>query len=234
MDFTREPIIETIISPREGFKLLVRNSKGDSAEEYCVDALEVVSFGTALFLRSLERPKSFLLPVGDYEILETKEVRTALKNISHERNIKIGGGREAPVRSPRAVPERDAETVSPPATPTDHNARQDNKRDRGRRHRNGRRRDSEESWAAQEDNPAEPSNNQTPAEPRPAPTFTHLFPPPTTLISETIDRYKGESFFGPLPTKEVVEEKKELSEDGEPTTLNRTSAASLAGFDPFF
>ena len=90
MHFTREPTIETIISPREeGYKLLVRNTKGEKAEEYYVDAVEVVSFGRAFFFRSLEKPKAFLVPTGDYEILEVREARIALKNVSHERSIKI-------------------------------------------------------------------------------------------------------------------------------------------------
>lgn len=93
MNFTREPIIETVISPKEGYKLVVRNSKGGSQEEYVVDAIEVVSFGHSFFFRSLERPKSFLVPVSDYEIIETKETRVVLKNASFERSIKIGGGR---------------------------------------------------------------------------------------------------------------------------------------------
>ena len=98
MNFTREPIIETVITPREGCKLVVRNSKG-VGEEYFVDAIEVVSFGRSFFFRSLERPKSFLVPVSDYEVLELKEIRMALKNASAERSIKIGGGRETPVRA---------------------------------------------------------------------------------------------------------------------------------------
>ncbi len=94
MNFTREPIIETVITPREGMKLLVRNSKGGAQEDYFVDAVEVVSFGHSFFFRSLERPKSFLVPVGDYEVIELKEMKMALKNAAPERSIKIGGGRE--------------------------------------------------------------------------------------------------------------------------------------------
>ena len=64
MNFTREPIIETIISPKDGCKLLVRSSRGgETAEEYYVDAIEVVSFGRAFFFRSMERPKPLLMNV---------------------------------------------------------------------------------------------------------------------------------------------------------------------------
>ncbi len=98
MHYTREPIIETVITARDGFKLTVRNSKGSENEEYSVEAVEVVSFGSALFFRCLEKPKAFLLPVSDYEVLETKETRVLLKSASVEKSIKIGGGREAPLR----------------------------------------------------------------------------------------------------------------------------------------
>ena len=93
MNFTREPIIETIITPRDGCKLTIRNSKGGSQEEYFVEAIEVVSFGQSMFFRSQERPKSFLLPVTDYEVVEAKETRVVLKNAPLEGNIKIGGGK---------------------------------------------------------------------------------------------------------------------------------------------
>ena len=47
-------------------------------------------FGSSLFFRSTERPKSFLVPVSDYEILEQKEMKLPLKNVSIDRSIKIG------------------------------------------------------------------------------------------------------------------------------------------------
>jgi hypothetical protein len=93
MNYTREPIIETIISAKEGSRLVVRNSKR-SSEEYFVDALEIVSFGSAVFYRSTERPKSFLLPITDYEVIELKETKMVLKSASPEQAIKIGGGKE--------------------------------------------------------------------------------------------------------------------------------------------
>ncbi len=79
MDFTREPIIETIIAPRDGCSLIIRNTKGGNYEEYIVDSIEVVCFGKSYFFRSSERSKSFLLPVSDYEVLETKDTMPSLK-----------------------------------------------------------------------------------------------------------------------------------------------------------
>ncbi len=95
MDYTREPIIETIITPREGCKLVVRSSKASGLEEYFVDALEVVSFGSSFFFRSKERPKAFLVPCTDYEVLEVRETRMVLKNVAADRTIKIAGGKES-------------------------------------------------------------------------------------------------------------------------------------------
>lgn len=101
MDFTREPIIETVITPKEGCTLVVRSSKSSGQEEHFVDAIEVVVFGNAIFFRSLERPKAFLVPASDYEVLEVRETRLVLKNVGLDRSIKIAGGREAPLRSGR-------------------------------------------------------------------------------------------------------------------------------------
>lgn len=94
MDFTREPIIETIISPKEGYKLAVRNSHNIDQEEYLVHAVEVVSYGSAFFFRSQEKPKAFLLPISDYEVVEVKEARMVLRNVSVEKPIKIGENKE--------------------------------------------------------------------------------------------------------------------------------------------
>jgi hypothetical protein len=189
VNFTREPIIETVITPREGCKLVVRNSKG-VGEEYFVDAIEVVSFGRSFFFRSLERPKSFLVPVSDYEVLELKEIRMALKNASAERSIKIGGGRETPVRAqPR---EEEAAEGSIPMQ----------ERKRGRR---GRRRRGGGGGSMEMRHEANlPEGERPPEQAAPegavekgaeevAPSFiSKLFPPPPTLIKETLSRYKTE------------------------------------------
>ena len=91
MDFTREPLVETVITPKEGYKLIIRAASGNSQEEYSVGAVEVVSFGQAFFFRSLEKPKAFLLPMSEYEVVEARETRTVLKKPQVEKTIKIGG-----------------------------------------------------------------------------------------------------------------------------------------------
>jgi hypothetical protein len=232
VNFTREPIIETIISPKEGCKLLVRSSRGGTgAEEYYVDAVEVVSFGRAFFFRSLERPKAFLLPVSDYEVLEVKETRVALKNVSHERNIKIGGGREARHSHREPPQEREqeqsaAEEAQEPAAEetgleTAIGQRMDKRRDRRRRRH--RRSSDDQEWTerrqqqqpAQEEQQSESSDTEEKAQGGGAEDeakvssamFSSLIPPPTTLISETIGRYKDKEFMEGASSKEVEEQK---------------------------
>lgn len=155
MDFTREPIIETIITPKEGCKLVIRSSKSTGQEEYFVDAVEVVAFGNAFFFRSLERPKAFLVPISDYEVLEVREARMVLKNVGLDRSIKIGGGREGSLKAGREVEkagtvaieeEGEAEVgleeraVQSPEAPVEGRAevRVDKKRDRRRHYRKRR------------------------------------------------------------------------------------------------
>lgn len=244
MNFTREPIIETIVSPKEGYKLLVRNSKGGNQEEYFVDAVEVVSFGHSLFFRCLEKPKEFLVPVSDYEILEVKEARVVLKNVGHERNIKIGGGRDAPVRTPRELPVEkeaafDEEIVAEEESESPQDNRPDRKRDRHRRRRRRSssedgdwqdRRGSQEQHAPKAPEPprAEGEGGGAADEAKVSSTiFSTLFPPPPTLISETISRYKDKefadsSFFTkPVEPKKEAEKTDDLGSDS--TSLHRVS-----------
>ena len=225
VDFTREPIVETIITPKDGCKLVIRSSKTAGQEEHFVDAVEVVSFGQALFFRSIERPKAFLVPVSDYEVLEVREARMVLKNVGIERTIKIGGGRDSS-KPARETPEK-TETViqaTPVPAPTENataaattvapeakgEARLDKKRDKRRNYR--RRRGREEG---EEETPAEEQNGQekesaakeplaeTSGEKKdPAdqgqvlvPFISSLLPPPPTLISESIARYRKDALF---------------------------------------
>jgi hypothetical protein len=219
VNFTREPIIETIITPKEGFRLVVRGSKQNSNEEFSVEAVEVVSFGLALFFRSLEKPRQFIVPVGDYEVVEVKESRVALKNVQYEKTIKIGGGKEAVFRKEQDEDKED-EALLPPffeeETKAEVSSVQEEKKQR-ERHRRRRRRSQEE----QEDNskvevssfskegvatgPLEASvgenrNFHVGKKILPLEKLEQkkdgfggaisLIPPPTKLISDTIHRYK--------------------------------------------
>lgn len=193
MDFTREPIIETVITPKEGCKLVVRSSHAAGQEEFFVDAVQVVSFGHSFFFRSLERPKTFLVPVSDYEIVEVREPRLVLKNVGIDKSIKIGGGREAPMRAPpREQPQPRTEEAETPAASSDaasQDARTDKRRDRRRNMRRRRGRDdvATENSTSSEQKPEDPSLAQQAV----TTSILHaLLPPPTKLISETIEQYR--------------------------------------------
>ena len=233
MNFTREPIIETIITPKEGSKLVIRSSKGEGQEEYHADAVEVVSFGQALFFRSTERPKAFLVPVGDYEVVETKESRVVLKNAQFERNIKIGGGREAPIR-------REAEEELEAEVPAETEGSQEegafsHKRDRHRRRRRKPHEEREELRARVKEASPESGSEEKPAasetEQTIMPVFPNLLPPPTTLISESIKKYK--ETLEPVPEAPASHEKKEDEGESEPMHRMSTPDNSSSDWDNF-
>ncbi|MGR3951445.1 MAG: hypothetical protein QRY74_00765 [Chlamydia sp.] len=103
MDFTREPIIETVITARDGHRIVIRSSKNSGQEEFFVDALEVVSFHNTCFYRCLERPKAFIVPASDYEVLEIRESRISLKTPSFEGIVKVGPSVQR-IESPHSSP----------------------------------------------------------------------------------------------------------------------------------
>jgi hypothetical protein len=205
VDFTREPIIETVITPKEGCKLVVRSSKNSGQEEYFVDAVEVVCFGSALFYRTQERPKAFLVPVSDYEILEVREARMVLKNVGVERTIKIGGGKaqKEPIHEkpePVQLAEISSEAVDPNAPQEAKDNRLDKKRDKRRhsRRRRGREDGTEEGEAPAGESPEGTVNGtqeKKPDAPSTPPSPPVILAPPSTLISETLARYKDNALF---------------------------------------
>lgn len=233
MDFTREPIIETVITPREGCKLVVRSSKGPGQEEFFVDALEVVSFGSSFFFRSTERPKSFIVPTSDYEVLEVREARMVLKNVGSERTIKIAGGRETTPRqhkehAPQPQPQQQQAAKAEEAkAPADKDAAKvDKKRDRRRnyRKRRGRGREDGVVEGEQEDQvdlPAPSVGEDERLEDLQSGTsiVSTLLPPPPTLISESLQRYKRMEFF---PEEEALPgiDEEPVAEDTMDTLVN--------------
>jgi hypothetical protein len=241
--FTREPTIETIISPREeGYKLLVRNTKGEKAEEYYVDAVEVVSFGRAFFFRSLEKPKAFLVPTGDYEILEVREARIALKNVSHERSIKIGGGREN-TRTPAKETSAPAKELAPLVEESSaleaveaakEEVRTDKRRDRHRRRRRRHVDEQQEQRSRKTDSSEKESESKeeqkgTDEEKISSPM---LIPPPPILISETLlNRYKdlGQSL---IEKKEEIITHKEILEQQVEPKVEETKEEKDSDKDP--
>lgn len=143
MDFTREPIIETVISPRDGYKILIRNSKEANQEEYLVNAVEIVSFGSALFFRCLEKtPRAFLLPIADYDIIEVKEARMVMKNISTDKPIKIAEGNKP---TPKEMTPAPKEIPPPPKNDKEEVKLSENENKKSSKKRHSRKRRSGKS-----------------------------------------------------------------------------------------
>jgi hypothetical protein len=221
VDFTREPIIETIITPKEGYKLVIRSSKSAAQEEYFVDAVEIIAFGQALFFRSLERPKAFLVPVSDYEVVEVREARMVLKSAGLDRSIKIGGGREGTFKASREA-EREAVTAEeervqeerpdvevPAALEERTEVRLEKKGGRRRHYRKRKGREEREGEKEVEPiiAPLEDEKISIPlpekgaevgeetAAPLSSTLFSSLLQPPPRLISETIKLYRQDELF---------------------------------------
>jgi hypothetical protein len=195
------------LSARDGFKLVLKNSKMTTGSEVSAEVIEIVSFSGNVFYRSQDRSKNFLLPASDYEVQEVKDSRLVLKNISLDKSNKLQNPpKEASVREieEELVAEEmgDVEAVSEPAQASSSGSSSRLERRRERR-RNRRRRQMEEK-ATQDKQPALSIDSQEAEKVEesfdeiktdeaslaaPIPTI-NLIPPPTTLISQTLARYK--------------------------------------------
>lgn len=103
MYFTRDPVIETIITAKDGHKLVLRNTKIASQEPFVVDSVEVVSLSGGCFFRSSERSQPFFIPICDYDVVEVRDAKTTLKLPGVEKGIKIAGGRGTNLKSMKEV-----------------------------------------------------------------------------------------------------------------------------------
>lgn len=234
MDFTREPIIESVITPKEGCKLVIRSSKGLGQEEFFVDAVEVVSFGSTFFLRSIERPKAFLVPAADYEILEVRETRMVLKNVGLDRSIKIGGGKEITKKVPKETPKVEVEkpAVEQKPEPKKREKRRHYRRRKGRdkisdQNEEGERIDLPEPLEIEDDSPQDLGKPLAP----PPQVFSSLLPPPPNLISETIERYKGNALFKNVFYSESEFEEELSGESEEDSFEEEMSGGDAAHFE---
>jgi hypothetical protein len=239
VDFTREPIVETIITPREGFRLVIRSSKNPGQEEFVVDALEVVSFGSICFYRHSERPRSFLVPASDYELLEIREARMPLKAASFEGTVRQTAAKEPTKPQPKEAkmpPPKEAvatevgevvteqpseEEAEESAEPSEERIDRRKDRKRGNRRRRGQREEQPEVRSAEKPLPVTkiepPSEILTPPVPLPvkeAPVVTKTFlPPPPTLIRDDLDRLrKSEQYRGAFYVRDEEPATKEEEE----------------------
>ncbi len=228
MNFTREPIIESIISARDGYKLSIRSTKVTGMQEILVDAVEIVSFGSSLFFRSQEKPKAFLFPVADFEVSEVKETRFVLKNSPLEKSVKIQSTKEhlhKAVREAQEIEELEEPQILEEATeemaeePTAVQAREEKKSKRNRRKRDRQKQQrytpaeqAQEEVFTEGDKGGDNKDEAMVSSPTSVqPKF--ISPPPALIIS-TLSHRKSETVHqeSVLPTS-PVESKEKVLED---------------------
>lgn len=206
MDFTREPIIETVIIPKEGCKLVVRCSNAAVQEEYFVDAVELVTFGTSQFFRSLERPKPFLLPVSEFEVLEVREPRVVLKHVGTDRSIKIGSGKQVKKESEASQQKKETEKTEKAESSEEGKKSESRKKRRPlrRKKKSEAKEDGETEELPKEEQPKEEKQEAEKTAEEKQVTRTYLAPPPT-LISETLAKYREDDTYKAAFYEEGVE-----------------------------
>ncbi len=212
MYFTRDPVIETVITSREGYKLSIRNSKHLSQDPFVVEAVEVIRLGGTSFFRNCDHSKPFLVPAADYEVMEVRDAKINLKAVGLDRGVKIVGGREALLKMPRVAPVASVQEESSSsleegiiedpvvATPSPASAAPMSKKEKRKEFKNekwkekkkqGRRRNSKEIADAVGSSQdmidtitEECLQESSPEERDPCERRFALIPPPTRLISE--------------------------------------------------
>jgi len=184
VNFTREPLILSVITPKEGSKLVIRKSSGADHEDFFVDSVEIVSFEGAIFFRSLERPKSFVLPASDYEVLEVKETKMVLKNVSLEKSIKIGGNKDNNNQDKK-----------------NKKIHQKKKQQQQQQSQNLPQKESVKKESVKKESVKDEINEEVSSS-----VLRKLFPPPNVLIKERLTRYKLDE---DLPVV-VVEEEQDI------------------------
>lgn len=203
MHFTREPIVESVLSARDGYKLVLKNSKLASTTEISAEVIEIVSFAGTVFYRSQDRSKNFLLPASDFELSEVKDGRLVLKNISLEKSNKLQNLQRETLSADsefqdEAVKGEEGSQVdnegSSLVTAEPKNNRLERRRERRRNRRRRHNEDKKEgpvTEAAPQDEVVEKGHAEDNTQPV-VPTL-NLIPPPPTLISQTLARYKDKA-----------------------------------------
>jgi hypothetical protein len=200
--FTRDPIIETIITARDGHKILIRDVN-HAHDEYYVDMIEVVRIGDHCYYRCQEKPKPFLVPATLFELLEVREPRMSLKtSINVEKGIKISAQKDG----------------AKPKEGESQESKSDKKKEKKRIRK--KKEKSEETKVDTDENEDEPQDEAIKVM-MPPPERRALIPPPATLISETITRYKNTSAIEELAMEADIEpevSQEESSEEEQPQT----------------
>lgn len=216
MHFTREPIVESVLSARDGYKLVLKNSKSASTTDVSAEVIEIVSFAGTLFYRSQDRSKNFLLPASDFELSEVKDARLVLKNISLEKSNKLNNLQREALPSDSELHDEalQGDDELPLETEGSNQAGSESKNNRlerrRERRRNRRRRHSEDKkeGVVAESTPQDEVVEKVQAEENNQPIVPtlNLIPPPPTLISQTLARYKDKTLDAEANPTIVVED----------------------------
>lgn len=189
MLFTRQPIVETIITPKEGFQLQLKSSSNSTTERYSADVLELVIYGFTPFYRSLEGPRPFLVPAGQFEVEQVRESRVLLKHAAYERKA----GRElAPRENKKHLA---ASRERPNISREEKTEEANNTNDSWERRKHSRKRvnsqvASEPSASSSKSSTKSSGRNkeQTPSDTEDYEAFRYdLVPPPETFVSESME-----------------------------------------------
>ena len=205
MNFTREPILETIISAKEDYKLRLKSTKHEGSAEYLVDAVEVVCFGTTFFYRSGEPAHTFFVPAQDFEIEQIRQVRLALKTPT-ETNIKIAGGAEGghkqlsekPKENKKQKPQKENynEKITEKPAELEVDAHLDLKKENEPPKHHGKDKHANRSQNKKISKDRKKAEKEaaiaTPTDQNAQPSmFSHLLRPPESLISDNIHKYQN-------------------------------------------
>jgi hypothetical protein len=207
VNFTREPIIESIISARDGYKLSIKSTKVSDTREILVDAVEIVSFGNSHFFRCQEKPKPFFFPVGDYEVSEVKETRFVLKNSTLEKSVKIQSSKEHLHKTSKEVldeEETEEEEIAEEVAeePTEEPVASTSQRDEKKSKRNRRKRDRQKQRFTPTDTVQEEVSTEgdkggdikdEAAVSSPSSVAPKFISPPPALIISTLSHRKSET-----------------------------------------
>ena len=109
MHFTRDPIVETVLTARDGYKFnLTHMSNG---KEYSTTVVQIVSIGNVVCYCSVDQVDSFLLPLAEYQLVEVKEAKLPLKMPSEKTSD--SGRFNKPSRKRRKKPYKAEKEESP-------------------------------------------------------------------------------------------------------------------------
>lgn len=189
MLFTRQPTVETIITPKEGYHLQLKNNRADG-QGYQADAIELVVYGNVPFYRSLEGARPFLLPAAQFELEQVREGRQTLKYAQYERKT----SREAPPREIKKSANVNRERQSPReekrVEKTESQTAEDENWDRRKQ---GRKKTGASDASAA---PVKPQSKIAQMTPEVAPVIDFeafrydLVPPPETFVADSMESLK--------------------------------------------